>query len=398
METAMQKKYASVQQVDFGIYKRVIVVSDIHGDSESFAGVLKKVNFSKQDALVIVGDMTEKGAHSLEVIRMVMEYAETGSVYVVLGNNDALLLEWLDGDISDAGMHGYVMTKENALIREMAQELDMVFESLEDFLKLKQKIQEAYAAEIQFLRKLPHIIDSKLAVFVHAGIETGNLWQQDYDFCLAAPAFAKQKHRFEKPVIVGHWPVSNYCDEKIDANVYFNKETNVISLDGGNSMKAWQQLNYLILYQEKQEKISQCNVNKPAKDVDMSGRCKMQSGYFDRLLKIRALDAQEELKEALTLTFPNTRIEIIQKGENQCRCFVPYINKEMTLPINRIYEYKQKTYCYDMTTYNLAVAAGEILSFCMQTEDGIWAKRDGIVGNYRGRYEFLNADEAEKNM
>lgn len=378
METAMRKKYASVQQVDFSIYKRVVVVSDIHGDSESLAGVLKKVNFSREDALIIVGDMTEKGAHSLEVLRMVMKYAEAGNVYAVLGNNDALLLEWLDGEISDTGMHGYVMAKENGVIREMAQELGTVFESLEDFLKLKQKIREAYAPEIQFLRKLPHIIDSKLAVFVHAGIEPGDLWQQDYDFCLATPEFAKQKHHFEKPVIVGHWPVSNYCDEKIDANVYFNKETNVISLDGGNSMKAWQQLNYLI--------------------VDMSGRYKMQSGYFDCLPKIRALDAQRESQSALTLAFSNTYIEILQKEEDQSRCFVPYINKEMMVPNNRIYEYKQKTYRYDMTTYDLAVEAGEILSFCMQTEDGIWAKRDGIVGNYRGRYEFLNADETDKNM
>lgn len=234
----MAKKYASVQQVDFSTYKRVIAVSDIHGDSESLAGVLEKVKFSKEDALVIVGDMTEKGVHSLEVIRMVMEYAKAGNVYALLGNNDALLLEWLEGEISDEGMHGYVMAKETGVIREMAQELGTAFESMEDFLELKQKIQEAFAAEIQFLRNLPHIIDSEIAVFVHAGIEPGDLWQQDYEFCLAAPAFAKQKHHFEKLVIVGHWPVSNYCDEKIDANVYFNKETNVISLDGGNSMKA----------------------------------------------------------------------------------------------------------------------------------------------------------------
>ena len=53
-------------------YKRVIALSDIHGDFDGFHGLLQALRFSPEDALVIVGDIVEKGPNSLKLLRYVM--------------------------------------------------------------------------------------------------------------------------------------------------------------------------------------------------------------------------------------------------------------------------------------------------------------------------------------
>lgn len=379
----MKTKYAAVRHVNFDNYKRVIVMSDIHGDSTGLAGVLEHVHFSDTDALVLVGDLIEKGRYSLEVLRRVMQMSLNGNVYVVLGNNEAIILDWLLDEVSNEAVFGYVASRDQSIIFEMAQELRIGCGTVGELSLLKERIKQNYTEEICFLRELPQIIDSEIAVFVHAGIEPGDLMRQDYDYCLSATAFAEQKYSFEKTVIVGHWPVSNYCDRRIDVNVYFNKEMNVISIDGGNSMKCWEQINYLILTRESME---EAESGQQRNEVCRKNGRVITGGYYDSLPKICALDDQPETAESFTLVFPNTHIEIRKEGAEESICFVPYLNKEITVSNDHIYTYKNKKYCYDFTTYDLCVDAGEVLTFCMETEDGILVKRDGIVGNYHGRY------------
>lgn len=363
----MSIKQSTVKYVKLNHYKRVIVMSDIHGDKDGFIAVLNKVNFTEEDALIIVGDILERGAQSLELLKTIIQYSEKGNLYMVAGNNDVILSEWYTDEITNEDMHWYVNSRRKSIIIEMAEQLNMPYQKMEDIRGLKIAIREKFDKEISFLWKLPHIIESEMATFVHAGIKPGNVDAQDRDYCLSVPAFATQTYHFDKPVIVGHWPASNYCDEIINVNPYFNKDTNVISIDGGNSMKSWQQINYLIF-----------------------SNGKIQSGYYDNLPKVKALDNQEETEKPLTLSFPNTLIEIRQELHEASVCYVPHLNKELFIANDCIYVYKGKTYCSDFTTYNLSIEMGEILSYCKKTKDGILVKRNGIVGNYNGRYELLN--------
>ena len=41
--------------------RRLLVISDIHGNVPYFEGVLRKAGFSDQDELIIDGDFLEKG-------------------------------------------------------------------------------------------------------------------------------------------------------------------------------------------------------------------------------------------------------------------------------------------------------------------------------------------------
>ena len=358
-------KYAKVKYVDFSKYDRVIAVSDIHGDDEGFLNVLEQVKFSGNDALVIVGDILEKGDHFLKLLRIVMDYAEQGNVYVAAGNNDMVLPEWYAEEVADESIMWY-MNARSTVLRDMAEELGLPYETVEEVTILKKEIQKNYRREIDFLENLPHIIESDIATFVHAGIKPGNLEEQDYEYCLTAKAFAEEPYSFEKPVVVGHWPASNYCDKIIDVRARCDFAKNIFSIDGGNSMKSWQQINYLIFEDGE-----------------------IKSGFYENLPKVRVLDNQETNENPVSLIFSNTQVEVRKQLERTCVCYVPYLDKEMEFLNNRIYEYKGATYCYDFTTYRLPVKAGEVVAFCEKTDAGILVKRDGIVGEYVGKYEFL---------
>lgn len=358
-------KYAKVKYVDFSKYNRVIAISDIHGDDEGFLNVLQQVEFSKNDALVIVGDILEKGDYFLRLLRIVMDYAEQGNVYVIAGNNDIVLLEWYAEEASDENILRY-MSARNTVLRDMADELGLSYGTIEEVRILKEEIRKKYHREIEFLDNLPHIIESDIATFVHAGIQPGSLEEQDYEYCLTAKAFASEPYFFEKPVVVGHWPASNYCDTIIDVKARCDYAKNIFSIDGGNSMKSWQQINYLIFEDGE-----------------------MKSGFYEHLPQVRVLEEQAALDNPVSLIFSNTQIEVKEQLEHTCICYVPYFDKEMEFANDRIYQYKGGTYCYDFTTYRLPVKAGEVVSFCEETNDGILVKRDGIVGEYVGRYEFV---------
>ena len=364
---ARMKKYAVVQRIDTRKYERVIAVSDLHGDYAGFDAMLSSVAFSKKDALVIVGDILEKGTEFLSLLRRITTLIADGNVFMVLGNNDAILIDWISNEISDTDMLGYVLSREQSTVKEMACELNMPYHTEDMLCRLKAQIQLRYASEIAMLSSAPHILESDAATFVHAGITSEDIDKQEIDFCLAAKAFSQQGYRFDKPVIVGHWPASNYSKTVIDVNVHINQDANIYSIDGGNSMKSWGQINVLTI--EKHGKIT-CSA-------------------IERCPQIQLLDDQHEQDSPVSLVFPNTKIEMMEDLGVQKRCFVPYLGKEMLFDSDRIYSYKGDLYCSDFTTHQPAAAAGEIASYCKVYEDGILIKQNGIVGKYCGRYVYV---------
>ena len=121
---------AKVAYADLSQYQRTIVVSDIHGDNAGFLGTLEQTGFNPQDALVIVGDILEKGEHSLELLRTVMQCVQSCNVYMIAGNNDIIFSEWYNGEVTDEEVRAYMNARENIILREMAQELEMGWETI----------------------------------------------------------------------------------------------------------------------------------------------------------------------------------------------------------------------------------------------------------------------------
>lgn len=73
------------------------VISDIHGDYESFYKMLLQINFSSDDYLYILGDIVDKGQDNLRLL----QYVRSSENAILLKENHEYFLErYLKGLIS----------------------------------------------------------------------------------------------------------------------------------------------------------------------------------------------------------------------------------------------------------------------------------------------------------
>jgi len=63
-------------------YRRTIVVGDIHGCFTEFISLLKLIDFSSDDLLVVVGDFVDRGPQSWKVAKYIRD---TANIFSVLG-------------------------------------------------------------------------------------------------------------------------------------------------------------------------------------------------------------------------------------------------------------------------------------------------------------------------
>lgn len=79
------------------------VISDIHGNYEEFQKLLSAVGFNiKEDYLICLGDMIDRGPQSMEVVEW-FRNANTesgGKVISLLGNHELMFLSYLSGNLS----------------------------------------------------------------------------------------------------------------------------------------------------------------------------------------------------------------------------------------------------------------------------------------------------------
>ena len=94
---------AIVHHAHFPPGRRIIAVSDIHGNLPFFSGLMKEISFIPDDILVLVGDMLEKGQHSLPLLRHLMALSKTHTIYPVCGNCDGLVLRFFETDELEEG-------------------------------------------------------------------------------------------------------------------------------------------------------------------------------------------------------------------------------------------------------------------------------------------------------
>ena len=103
--------------------RRILAVSDIHGNRAFFRGLLEKAAFSSRDILVLVGDILEKGPDSLGLLRDILELSQDHTILPVCGNCDGLVLRFFEDDLWDQGFFRvYLPAHPESILRQMARE------------------------------------------------------------------------------------------------------------------------------------------------------------------------------------------------------------------------------------------------------------------------------------
>lgn len=350
--------------------RRVLAISDIHGNLPFLKGVLAKAGFCRDDVLILVGDLFEKGQESLAVLRYIMELQKTHTVYPMCGNCDHIDRVFLEGR---PGIDGelwpvFRFWGERSLIRQLGREAGMAPQSAEDLPALRETVLANFPAETEFLLTLPHILEAGNFIFVHGGVpREDRLEELDAYGCMKNDDFLGQGHSFHKWVVVGHWPVTLYDPHIPMAKPLICGDRHIVSIDGGCVLKVDGQLNALII-------------------PDIGGD-EMDYVAYDGLPVVVAEEDQAPSDDPLNIRWSDSAVEVLRTGEDCSWC--RHLSTGRELWILNEYLYPRQAdghiHCEDSTDYLLPVAAGDRLALVRRSSRGCLVKKHGVTGWYRGR-------------
>lgn len=191
-----------IKYIDEDNYKNIYVVSDIHGKYNLFIKLLEKINFSKYDLLLILGDSCDRGHQSFEIYTKVIRLQkEKYNVIHLFGNHEQLfkygVRNKLDRDLWFS--NGGKMTVYSFYLNSVHKDLD-IKEWFKEYF-----ISESYDIRDKIINSFPLIVVGKNNIFTHgSGLDLSQ----------------KLLHQNEDDVI---WGISNFWDTDRKLDFYKNK-------------------------------------------------------------------------------------------------------------------------------------------------------------------------------
>lgn len=349
--------------------RRVLAISDIHGNLPFLKGVLEKACFSTADVLVLVGDLFEKGSESLGVLRYVMELGRTHTVYALCGNCDYIDRVFLEGrpGVDEEMWPVFQFWGRRSLILQLGAELGMTPQSADDLPALRQAILERFPRETEFLLTMPQILESGNFIFVHGGIPREERLEELNAYgCMKNDDFMGQGYSFRKWVVVGHWPVTLYDPHIPMARPLIEAKRHIVSIDGGCVLKVDGQLNALII-------------------PDIYGN-EMTYTAYDGLPVVVAEEEQHPSRDPLNIRWSDSAVEVLREEGDLCWCRHITTGRELWILKEYIYPRRKDghLHCEDSTDYLLPVSAGDRLKLVRRSSRGCLVKKQGVTGWYLG--------------
>ena len=359
---------AHVERLELPPGRRILVMSDIHGNLPYFEGLLRENGFSGQDVLILDGDLLEKGAQSLALLRRVMAMAQEGNTHTVRGNCDGWhgIFRPGRGPEDDAHFLRYVQYKRCGLLWDMLLELGLDPLALRDFTPVKPRLLDAFPEEWAFLRSLPDALETERFIFAHAGVTPGKpLREHTADELNRIDRFLDKAVRSDRWVIVGHYPVVLYGENVVCANPIIDHDKRVVCLDGGCVLKDDGQLNALIIPDRDSEDFS--------------------FAAYDPFPERTVLDDQEAGERSYYIRWGDSTVRVLERGEEFSRCRHVRTGYEMEILTKYLFTENEVTDCNDCTDYVLPLRQGDRVRVVETTSRGYFVKHRGVSGWYFGR-------------
>lgn len=364
----MRDSRAVVRPVTLEPGRRVIVVSDIHGNLPYLKGLLNKVGFGPDDILIVLGDMMERSVTSLDTLRYVMELSRHYTVHTLMGNCDDITTLFVDDEPipQEFYLRYFPRWGEKCAVVKMAHMAGAAIETPADYPAARVAIEKMFPEELDFLRSLPTILMDDNYLFVHGGVPRENrLDRLSRTQCLKNDNFLGQGLSFRRWVIVGHWPVTLYRGDIPSARPILLRDRHIASIDGGCTLKLDGQLNGLILPAEPGGAFSWIS--------------------YDSYPLMTALEDQAASTGSINIRWGHSQLEVLEQGEEFCRCRHLESGRVLDILTDYLHQDKNGIHCEDSTDYLLPVRAGERLSVVRQTSRGTLAKKEGVTGWYLGK-------------
>lgn len=370
----LKNKKTRIENITIDPSKRLLFMSDIHGDIKVFKEALTKVNFSSDDYLFVIGDMIEKGdfLDNVAMLDYIIYLSKLPNVYFLAGNCDEVLRFILPPVDKEKFLY-FALNRKKSIINDLAYKLDYPLTSNMDIDAFIALIVKKYPQYFEFIDSLADviIINDEL-ILVHGGIlDINNIPKNSIDI-LKLDRFKELSPHQPKTMIVGHYPTRNYCLDIPSSNPIFDFSKNIICIDGGNNVTKGGQINVVIL-----ESLKSQNYSFEAFD------------HYEKYLIKDEIYYERPLKN-YNIRFGKNEIEIIKKDLDFY--LVKPVGKSSLMWVNQdfIFNSEGKYYCYEGSDNFLNLHKGDIVSIILKGMPYTLVKHEGVIGLIESKYIYEN--------
>ena len=298
MESEIKTNKIKIEKIDENDYNRIFVMSDIHGQYELFLKMLDKIKLKREDLLVIIGDICDRGKKSYEIYIKCMKMIKLGyNLKFILGNHEDMLLEDLENDYPIRYETEYSVFRNSKYFENK----DMKDWHEENFL-------EEIKWLVKWLKNCPLVIFGNENIFVHAGLDLKKvlekqeketvLWTREEFWLVENVELQEYK---DKNIYFGHTPnlngrISKKTDriKGIDCGAFFTHFLGCIEIKSQEEIYVYE--NEYIQFPEVLDKVFREIWNEEVAEFIDSEKYKIKSGKsgIDKIRILKKLDSEEK--------------------------------------------------------------------------------------------------------
>ena len=298
MESEIKTNKIKIEKINENDYNRIFVMSDIHGQYELFLKMLDKIGLKREDLLVIIGDICDRGKKSYEIYMKCMKMIKLGyNLKFILGNHEDMLLEDLENDYPIRYETEYSVFRnskyfENKDMKDWHEE--NFFEEIEWLVK--------------WLKNCPLVISGNENIFVHAGLDLNKglekqeketvLWTREEFWLMENVELEEYKG---KNIYFGHTPningrISKKTDriKGIDCGAFFTHFLGCIEIKNQEEIYVYEDES--IQFSEVSGKVFLELWNEEVAEFIDSEKYKIKSGKsgIEKIRILKKLDSEEK--------------------------------------------------------------------------------------------------------
>lgn len=225
--------------------KRILAISDIHGELELFEKLLIKVQYTpEKDQLILLGDYVDRGSHSMDVLDKVIDLQKEGAI-VLKGNHEDMMIKALTTSDERSWQHWVIQNGGDKTLKSYGFKTDE-YAILSEFPFQKPIFSSTRLTKhVNFIQTLEPLSQYGPYIFVHAGVVPNQKIKEmdPYQLMWIRDKF-HQQYKGDQTVIFGHTRTTHLHKVPNCHDVFFG-ENNIIGIDGGAVYGG--QLNCLVL-------------------------------------------------------------------------------------------------------------------------------------------------------
>ena len=298
MESEINTNKIKVEKINENDYNRIFVMSDIHGQYDLFLKMLDRIDLKREDLLVIIGDICDRGKKSYEIYMKCMKMRKLGyNLKFILGNHEDMLLEDLENDYPIRYETEYSVFRNSKYFENK----DMKDWHEENFL-------EEIEWLVKWLKNCPLVISGNENIFVHAGLDLKKvlekqeketvLWTREEFWLMENVELEEYKG---KNIYFGHTPningrISKKTDriKGIDCGAFFTHFLGCIEVKSQEEIYVYE--DEFIQFPEVLDKVFREIWNEEAAELIDAEKYKIKSGKsgIEKIRILKKLDREEK--------------------------------------------------------------------------------------------------------